>query len=269
MITVPPQFRPTINTTYPQENFDIFESWLSKQPMPKTDREYLGVNWTSYFVNNAYGQDKRAIYDLQQFIYELPKDKKYWTVVQYDDGILNDVSSLDLLVFEMSKPCEFPIPLICMPHSYKHKGGKKYFANFVGARTHPIRDSILSINRPEYYISDRSHDINSYCNVMANSIFTIAPRGYGMSSFRAFECLQYGSIPVYISDTHIEPYNIPFNEYGVKVDSKDVHILTDILASIPTIDILRKQDRIAELYESHFTYQGVFDRIKEYLCSSV
>jgi hypothetical protein len=52
--------------------------------------------------------------ELQRFIDKLPKEKKYYTIVQYDDGILNDISGLDIIVYSMGckKPGYYPIPLL-------------------------------------------------------------------------------------------------------------------------------------------------------------
>ncbi|KAJ1465033.1 hypothetical protein T484DRAFT_1866809, partial [Baffinella frigidus] len=37
-------------------------------------------------------------------------------------------------------------------------------------------------------------------DVTAASVFSLAPRGNGASSFRIFEALEHGSVPVYIYD---------------------------------------------------------------------
>lgn len=222
MIYVPDEFKPIINTIYPHENYDIFESWVCKQNLPQTEREWLPIQWTAYFVNNMYGKDVEAMYRLQSFINSLPTDKKYATCVQYDDGVLVDVSRLDLLQFNMSENIGVPIPLLCQPHSYRHNGVKNIFASFIGSHTHPIRESIFQIRNDDFYISDRVHDINEFCSILARSTFGLCPRGYGLNSFRIAECMQYNTIPVYISDEFVEPFYIDFNEIGVKIPESQV-----------------------------------------------
>ena len=104
MIDVPIKFKPVINTVYPNENFIIFEEWVSGRFIPDFNgRVYLRIHWTSYHVNNNYGNDLAAIKELQDYVDSLPKIYKYWTIVQYDNGVLVDFKDLDVLVFNMSK----------------------------------------------------------------------------------------------------------------------------------------------------------------------
>jgi Exostosin family len=264
MIEVPQQFQPTINVVYPQENTIIFEEWLSMHNI-KLDREYLPIHWTSYFVNNGYGQNKQSLLELQHYIDSLPQNKKYWTVCQYDDGILVDVSRLDLLQFNMSKNIGVPIPLLCMPHTYNRMMRKNILASFIGNRTHQIRESIFNIRNGDYYISDRSHSIFEFCEVLSQSIFCLSPRGYGLSSFRMYEGMQYNCIPVYISDEFVIPYNMNFEEFGVLIEAKDAHRIEEILSSILPQEIVIKQDNIKKLYDSHFTYEGLKNQIIQVL----
>ena len=265
MIEVPDEFLPSIGVVYPHENWIVFEEWVAKQLPIISEIEYLPIQWTAYFVNNGYGNDVLALHKLQQFIDRLPKDKKYWTIVQYDDGILVDVSGIDLLQFNMSKNIGVPIPLLCMEHSYVHTQDKSILASFIGSHTHPIREHIFKISNAEYYISDEQHDINRYCKILANSIFGLCPRGYGLASFRATECMQYGTIPVYISDEFIIPFGVDFEGYGVLIKEEDAHRIEEILSNFTMLQIIEKQNNIKKYYEEYYTYTGAFNKIKEYL----
>ncbi len=268
MIHVPSKFQPTINTVYPHENREEYERWFFENYKGDvSDREYLPILFCAYHVNNSYGQDKRARYDLQAFVDSLPANKKYFCLSQYDDGVGVDFKGKDVLIFDMSKPSAYQIPLMCEPHSYVHDGSKKYFASFVGSRTHELRDSVFALQYSEgYYISGIKHDINHYCKIIAQSIFGLCPRGYGFSSFRIIECMQYGTIPVFISDEFIFPHNLDFLEYGVIIEAKDAGRIDEILKAITPEQIIHKQDRIQQLYRSHFSYEGCQQKIIEHLC---
>ena len=269
MIHVPKVFQPKINTVYPHENYIEFERWfLENCSCDVNGREYLPILFCGYHVNNNYGQDTKAKYDLQAFVNELDSSKKYYCISQYDDGVGVDWKGKDVLEFNMSKKVGYPIPLMCQPHSYNVGGNRKYFASFVGNKTHEIRSNVFSLEGVEgYYVSAINHNIHNYCRVISQSIFGLCPRGYGINSFRIVECLQYGTIPVYISDEFIFPYNMDFEEYGVVIEKHDVNRIDEILKGITPEQIIKKQDKIQELYNSHFTYKGVGDRIIEYLCS--
>lgn len=272
MIDVPERFRPHIKVEYPDNNKQIFEEWFYNQIQSryhcKGCREYLPIFWTSYYVNHNYGNDHRSMQALQEFINSLDKSKKYFTIVQYDDGILNDISALDIKVFGMGGGrIDYPLPLLCMPHPYEFDNHKDIFANFAGSLTHQIRRDIKNTIRRDiidnviktgytYYCPDHRLRIDEFCCVLSRSIFTIAPRGYGETSFRIMEALQFGSIPVYVSDKHIVPHNIDFNSYGVLIHQRDTVNIDYILKSINSEEIKRKQEAIPEIFKSYYTYES-------------
>ena len=262
MIDVPKEFMPTINTVYPWENYTIFEEWVSKRFIPDFNgRNYLRIHWTAYHVNNRYGNNPVARKALQDYVDSLPRENKYWTICQYDDGVLVDFKDLDVLVFNMSKKEGIEIPLLCMPHSFNWNGEKTIYASFIGTHTHPIREQVFNINHRDFYISDKEHDVNSFCNVVSQSLFGLCPRGYGLNSFRIAECLQYETIPVYISDKFVNCFDANFEDYGVIIEEKDAHRIVDILQSMPDYEVVDKQMKIKEVYDKYYTYQGALNNI--------
>lgn len=254
------KFKPHIIPEYPKHNTSIFEEWFGRNYQgANTDRELLPVYFTSYYVNNNYGNDQKARKELRDFLYSLDKDKKYFSVVQYDDSILDDVTHLDILRFEMSKTFGIGLPLLCMPHPYSFSTPKKYLVSFVGSRTHPIRDELEQFKDKEgWYISYEPHDNQDYCRVMHESLFTLCPRGYGANSFRICEALQYNSIPVYISDEFVEPFGVDFNEIGLKVKREEIPMLPAILNNL---NPFKRYDELKESYDKYYTYEGCMKQI--------
>lgn len=276
MIYVPDFLRPHINTDYPQSNKLIFEEWLTQQTLPQLEREFIPIHVTAFHVNNNYGQNRECIYKLQEFFDGLDRSKKYWCVWQYDDGLLIDTKDLDIVTFGMSyrlpeqKPT-YVIPLIGQMGNKKYPevtfySEYKYFASFVGNITHPIRKKLVDnlVNTPNYYISTFNHSHDEYNSIIANSKFTLSPIGYGRCSFRFFEAIYQGSIPVSIGDC-IEPYGIDFNEYGVKILEDKIEVIPEILNSFTPYEIEKKRKRMKELYPILCTYEGVFGKIIETL----
>lgn len=260
MIDVPKQFQPKINVVYPPNNHCEFERWFFEDHLytyREITREYLPVFWTGYYVNNNYGQDKSALHRLQEYLNSLDTSKKYFSIIQYDDAILNDVSHLDLYQFNMSKPYDYPLPLIGQPHPYVFNEPKKYLANFVGNITHPIREHAKTLKGKEgYYISFDRHEPEAYCRIIAQSHFTLCYRGYGLNSFRIAEALQYGSTPIYISDEFIQPHNISFEQYGIKVKAEELGKLEFKL---------RGTELKRRIYQEAYTYEGTKNKILNHL----
>lgn len=261
MIQIPEPFRPKIKVDYPPNNKTIFEEWFygnwSDIIQDSYDRVYLPIFWTSYYVNNNYGKDQKAIYELQYFIDNLDRSKKYFTILQYDDGILNNLSGLDIKVFGSGGGrIDYPIPLLTMPHPYKFDSRRDVFCSFAGGMTHPIRNEIVKRYSFRYFIHRKPLPIEDYCHLIARSKFHLCPRGYGKTSFRICESLQFGAIPVYISDDFIIPYGKDFSEYGVLIPSSEVRNIDRILKSIPQEEIERKQESGRKAYQELYSYEG-------------
>lgn len=253
---VPAQFQSPIKVSYPPGNNEIFEQWLirntGQQPL---NREYLPINWCGYYVNNNYGNNKQAMMKLQSFINRLPQ-KKYWTVTQYDLGIISNISDLDIKVFGSGGGrIDSPIALLTAPHPFEFKPEKKHFCSFAGSNTHPIREQLYKKYNTKYRFAS-SMPIKEYCQLMSQSIFALAPRGFGLTSFRICEALQFGAIPVYVSDEHIIPYGRDFNEYGVLVHSSEIDRMDDILKGLTQAEIQAKQEAGKRIYNELYTFEG-------------
>lgn len=258
MVDIHPDFRPLINQDYPPGNKPIFEEWFFQNfDQVKTQREYLPIFWTSFYVNNRYGRDQSAMSMIQRMLDGLDKSKKYYTVLQYDDGIMNNIDHLDIKVFGSGGGrIDYPLPLLCQPHKYHSYNEKTFFANFMGVMNHPIRKQMKdTLKMPKYFIKDKEFSIDDYCKIMAQSTFTLCPRGYGLTSFRIGEALQQGSIPVYISDKFIIPHNKDFQDYGVLIGSNDVNRIDEILSSLTPEEIQSKQFMGALAYKNIFSWE--------------
>jgi hypothetical protein len=254
----PIEFRVKQLFSYPEDNKHEFERWFydNTQPNEVTGRTYLPIFWTAYWTNNGYGQKEKSRNVLQHFIDSLPRDKKYFTICQYDDGPIVDFKDLDITVFGMSGGrIDYPIPLLCQPHGYKFDCKRDIFASFVGGDTHPIRRELIKqfIGKPDCHVSLKKLPLKEYCNLMARSVFALCPRGYGKSSFRIMEAVHYGAIPVYVSDDFVTPYNSPFNAFGIQVGND--YNLYDLLKDVRKDCIPLLQKGIEEV-RPLFTYEG-------------
>ena len=260
---------------YPEDNYNVFEEWYFKEfdINDRIEHVYLPIFWTGYYVRANYGKNKQALKLLQNYIDGLDRGKKYYTIVQYDDGILNDVSALDIKVFSMSgQPRHYPLPLICPLHTHRFEKKRETFVNFVGKETHPLRKKVIEVatNASNYslgspsefwYISTRTHTMKDFCEILASSVFTLCPRGYGPTSFRIMEALQYGSIPVYISDEFIYPHREIFKEYGVVIQPGQISALRKILTGYDKREIERLQNYGKSIFDDLYTYDGTKKRI--------
>lgn len=203
---------------YPSDNFPDFEYWfkqnITEAELSYWDRVYLPILFTSYFKRNQYGKNAAAIGLLQDFVDTLPADKKYFCIVQYDDGVLIDWKGKDVKVFSMSGRGDIPIPLVCQPHKFSFtEEDRDVQVSFVGRMTDPIRGLILGwgVTKQNYYVSAEPHSLEDYCRILSKSKYVLCPRGYGASSFRIGEALQYGAMPIIIKNVYDRVYSCPFS----------------------------------------------------------
>jgi len=262
MIETPNEFR-TMHFEYPHGNKTPFEHYFYqkfKEIKPATHRTYLPIFWTSYYVNNDYGQSEKAKKWLQQYIDSLDKTIQYFTIVQYDDGILNDLSGLDILVYSMGckAPGYYPMPLISQPvnNNKQTESEKSIDYSFIGSNTHEIREQLID----ELGNSDvmfAKIPIENYYNYLRKTKYALCPRGYGITSFRMAEAMAFGCVPVYISDEFWEPFNIPF-DYGIKVRPHQIKQIPEI---IKNADYPKLKARAREVYEKYFVYSSCFNAI--------
>jgi hypothetical protein len=160
--------------------------------------------------------------------------------------------------------------LIGQPHPYVFNEEKKYLANFVGNITHKIREHAKTLQGKEgYYISFDRHSPEEYCRVIAQSVFTLCYRGYGANSFRISEALQYGSIPVYISDEFIIPHNVLFYKYGCVFNSNQLDIIDTTLKLFKDDEINEGAKLMKKYYQELYTYEGTKNKILNHLKNGV
>lgn len=79
-------------------------------------------------------------------------------------------------------------------------------------------------------IGSSSHDDfkRHYVDELLASRFVLCPRGVGTSSFRLFETLQCGRVPVIISDAWVPSAHLPWDEFSLRVRERDIARLPEI-----------------------------------------
>lgn len=246
---------------------DYFCDWYQKNNLPG-ERYYIPVFWTTCYVDNCF-------IGLQQALDKLDPSKSYFTVAQHDDAIRERLPNNTISFNAGGNGGGIPIPLICSPirEELKMQNLKKdIFCSFVGSVTHPIRSylsQVLNVNS-KYYFHNRqwtssipSEDLNNFIKITSRSVFALTPRGYGRSSFRLYEVMQLGTIPVFVYDIRWCPWDdeIDWNEFSVCVELKDIHNIDSILSSISEEKIKDMQSKLKYYWENYFTREAVCKQI--------
>lgn len=291
---VPSNFKPNYKSDYPSytsgKNIEeiCYDYFLTFKDSIYSDYIYLPIFWTSYYVTHNYANNINELYD---WLNTLDKSKKYFTIVQYASGIFVKNFDLNILVFSagggglnikddstsreinfyglnrhifFGNKADYDIPLICLPLFPSINLNKDIFCSFMGRfDTHKCRidmKNILEHNTKFKFFN--SVNFEEYKNIINRSVFTLAPRGYGYTSFRIYEAIAGNSIPIYIwEDKKILPYSdiINWDDIAVIINSNEISELPSILEKI---NIEEKINNIANV-KHMFTFNFMCDYIKK------
>ena len=179
----------------------------------------------------------------------------YFTVVQYDDGPLLNLPKNTIIYGTCSG--DIPIPLIyqdientlvSIPKlSFTQK---KILCSFVGNITaNDVLPNVRQVMKDKLYNNSNFVFCNSggwtpsvnidlqksFIKITKSSKFALAPRGYGRGSFRFFECLQLGTIPIYLwNDKEWLPFKklIDYKKLCISMNISEIDELEKTLMKI-------------------------------------
>jgi len=266
-LNVPEKFRGE-SYNYIEYNGPWIEEYFYKywQKMQKRDikRIYIPIFWTNYY--HKHGLDKKHD-KVQEFIDKnIESDKKYFTIVQDGDGIREKIPP-NVLVFGAGGRGDIPIPLI---KEIKPKNKKKdILCSFMGLlewssnRTR-VRSKMFNALKDKKGFYFNYGDIKDFVDITSRSVFTLCPRGYGRTSFRLYESMALGSIPIYIwDDIEWLPYKdkLDWNEFSISINIKEIDKLPEIIKNHNTEIIKKKQKKLKEVYDKYFTLKGTSEQI--------
>ena len=129
----------------------------------------------------------------------------------------------------------------------RHEVTPQLLFSFVGARTSAVRAALFAqfAPSPHWQVRETGNtqfNINvedpakrsgqdSYLRTMLESHFVLCPRGYGTASFRLFETMRLGRVPVILADDWVEPSGPDWSTCAVRVSERNLARLPDLLNS--------------------------------------
>jgi hypothetical protein len=282
------QFRQATSIVYPPfKNGRYMEEYFYDYVMAhkntiETDLVYIPVFWTNIQIHPNF-QGIKEMYNvlLKRAYSQLPEDTKYFTIVQADLGVELTLPR-NTLVFGA---CYGDIPLPLIYEDIEHKlsttprnTSKKYLASFVGTyNTHQLRTKIFTLlnTKPNFKFEVNTVWTNkvptssseAFINTTLQSKFCLAPRGFGRSSFRFFEAMLLGVIPVYFwDDIEWLPYKdkIDYSKFTVSIHDNNINRTSEVLKSITNEqynNMVNEMNRVSH----YFTLEGMSEYILEYI----
>jgi len=209
---------------------------------------YLPIYWTN-LQNHPNFESSIAKYDLllQRALQTMPKDTRYVTMVQHDDGPRLTLPKNTIVMGACTGTV--PLPLLYEDttnylEQQTRSSTRPILASFVGTNTHPVRATMVQ-NLTQQNITCHVNatwspavpqdDATRFIDTTLRSRFCLAPRGYGRSSFRFFEAIQLDTIPVYVwDDIKWLPYQevLDYDAFSISVHVSELPTLHERLASI-------------------------------------
>jgi len=106
-------------------------------------------------------------------------------------------------------------------------------------------DARVMLGTPQEVAAAQGRQLG-YDEVMARSVFTLCPAGYGRWSFRFIEALLHGSIPVLLCDDYVMPFADQFrwDDYSIVVPERDALATIDMLRALPAERVTALQANI-------------------------
>ena len=117
-------------------------------------------------------------------------------------------------------------------------------------------------------IVDDYDNISEFEDIMNNSIFSLCPRGTSPTSFRLYEALEAGSIPIYISDEYWVPFkdDLDWEKFCIFLHPNDIKSIPSMVDKL--IEESKYLDMVTkgkEAYKNYFTMQKTSEKIIQYL----
>lgn len=147
--------------------------------------------------------------------------------------------------------------------------------SFMGQVGSPLRRAVMRLAHPRAHLEDTSGSfrafsgdpprrtlVQRYAEVVGRSRFVLCPRGGGQSSFRLFESLSAGRVPVILADQWVPPQGPAWDECSLRVAEREVGSIPDRLEALER-DSAEMGRRARQEWERWFGPEVLFHRMVE------
>lgn len=267
----------------------FYEYVMDGKGNPNTPLIYLPIFWAGcYHKQSRDNRDPvfRAVPAIQDVLDNLDPTERYFTVTRCDDGIYERIPT-NVTVFGACRFADIPIPLTTNLPYNPGSGKRDLLATFLGQircggplptngrPTHSaynpngigtqIRREMKRCleNQPGCLVSGVSRNWGEFVSTMQRSRFALCPRGYAPTSFRMYEAMSFGCIPVYISDEFVLPWesHLPWETFCITCEQYNLSHLCSRLVSLSNDWCNRATRRIRKYYDDWFSLTGTCESI--------
>jgi len=149
--------------------------------------------------------------------------------------------------------------------------------SFLGNSQIALRREILKLKNPRailedtstfnaFFAEERTNNHARYANVLRRSKFVLCPRGSGTSSFRLFETLRAGRVPIIISDQWVAPEGPNWSSCSLQVQERNIAEIGPLALNMegrwPEM-----ADAARQVWNDWFSDEVLFDRFGDALAA--
>ena len=216
---------PPHNNDYPPFDWGVeqdFDRWLLAHPELLTDNpaeadwNYVPIYLNRYFINTL-DSDRHWGGGVPELAAEVARARitgmRAFTISEGDVyHLYRDIDWGDLTIFIASRRGErgIDIPLLSALHPIPDVlPAKRWLASFIGhTGTDGIRIQMREAleGRSDCYVKHGNDGPKVFEQTMLESYIALCPRGQGGQSFRFWEAMQMGVMPLYLSDIDCRPF---------------------------------------------------------------
>jgi hypothetical protein len=230
---------------------------------------YLPILWDNFFAQaqaHSYwpGEFARRFRAMWKLLERLSvEDKAYFTILGiYDFPIWNwHLFPENVVVLAANGYGDVAIPLLKGDLPFRTQN-KDIRLSFLGrTSTHPLRERMHEVFKDAALFGEGQ----GWEKTMARSAFSLCPRGLGPASFRTYEALSMGSVPVTIWEKRKWlPYEdaLDWSKIAIVAEASDMGRVKERIVHISDGELSAMQEEIAQVYDAYFRYEGVARHIK-------
>lgn len=245
-----------------------FDNWLLEHHNylvdnpSRADWIYLPIFWNRYYINNDWGDSGQEALknEVERHLsYKAP----VFTISEADIKCLKPyINWGNITIFCSSRRDNngsIDIPLLCAPHNISNSiPPKRYICSFMGnLRTDGIRMGMAEAlaHRVDCKVEHSNVPPDEFARVMMQSYIALCPRGQGAQSYRMYEAMQMGVVPMYISDMDCRPFKkwLDWDIFSLYSPTPYVDEFIDVLKENLNV-LLAMGERAKEIYEEQLNY---------------
>jgi len=142
--------------------------------------------------------------------------------------------------------------------------GRHVFKSLVS--TMPTQQYLFKETRPIYDLEpeEKKQELLHFLDVLSHCRFTFAPRGVGSSSFRAYQAMMVGSVPI-ITGMNDYPFDdeVDWDTFCLRGDLDELPELIEKAKWMDDLEWIQMSEAAKEFWDNYCRHDSLYTKLKE------